>query len=51
VLQLSYTYAAGKDIYYDIAMIHGYDYEGQVVTVGGHHGSDVEEIIWNGHPG
>jgi hypothetical protein len=51
VLELAYTYAAGKDIYYNIAMDHGYDYEGQVVMVGGHFGSDVEEIIWNGQPG
>ena len=46
-----YTYEANKEIWYGISMDHGYDYNGQVVMLGGQYGTDVEEIIWNGQPG
>jgi hypothetical protein len=51
VLQFVYTYEAGKDVYYGIATDHGYDYNGEIVMLGGHYGSDIEKIIWNGRPG
>lgn len=49
-LQLSYTYAKGQDIYYDLSTAYGFDFWGQNITVRGDKGKDVPSIDWNGAP-
>jgi hypothetical protein len=48
-LHLNYTYAKGKDIYYDLSSVYGYDFEGQNVIVTGDKGKDVPAIRWIGN--
>ncbi|KAF2849855.1 hypothetical protein T440DRAFT_118288 [Plenodomus tracheiphilus IPT5] len=50
VLHLSYTYDAGKSIYYDLSTAYGFDFAGKKLRVHGPEGKKVEEIVWEGEP-
>jgi len=50
VLQLSYSYDAGKSIYYGLSSLNGFDFGGKKLRVHGTEGKNVEQIVWNGEP-
>jgi hypothetical protein len=50
VLHLSYSYNAGKNIFYDLSTHNGFDFWGEKLRVHGSEGKEVEQIVWDGEP-
>lgn len=49
VLQFSYSYLAGQDIYYGISTDHGFDFWGEKIVLQGDNPA-ATKITWDGEP-